>query len=231
MVSSGSTNAASGTRYGLITPFFRPSVESCTMAMGDTSLPVPDVVGTHTSGTLRPCSLPMPNTSPILLLAIEQRGDQLRHIHGTAAAQADDESGARVARRREAAREVIHVRLFVDLVPDGHIDALATQSGGQRFGQLPHLWRGDDEHATGAAARQSIRHRRPDSPRRRSSCAAAAGRYCGRVSASSSGRVAVARCDKLTCYAGMHFPTAEGMDAPGGNPPGVRFRPEFVHRL
>ena len=65
MVSNGSTKAASGTRCGLMTPFFNPSAESCTMAIGETSLPVPDVVGTHTSGVLRPASLPMPNTSAI----------------------------------------------------------------------------------------------------------------------------------------------------------------------
>ncbi len=59
-VSNGSTKAASGTRCALTTPFFSSSLSSRRIAIGETSLPVPAVVGRHTSGVDRERTFPTP---------------------------------------------------------------------------------------------------------------------------------------------------------------------------
>ena len=55
--------AASGTRCGLMTPFFNCAASSSRMALGETSLPVPEVVGMQTRWQLREASRPMPKVS------------------------------------------------------------------------------------------------------------------------------------------------------------------------
>ncbi|OQB66425.1 MAG: hypothetical protein BWX93_01961 [Bacteroidetes bacterium ADurb.Bin139] len=62
-VISGSINAVSGISHGLMMPFFSPSRKSNKMALGDTSLPVPAVVGTQINRLSRLSSRFLPKTS------------------------------------------------------------------------------------------------------------------------------------------------------------------------
>ncbi len=52
------------------------------MALGETSLPVPAVVGTQMSGRVREVRLPMPKASVMRLGAVGEGGDELGYVEG-----------------------------------------------------------------------------------------------------------------------------------------------------
>ncbi len=116
--------------------FFRPSAESCTMAMGETSLPVPDVVGTHTSGVLRPASLPMPNTSPIFWRPSSNAATSLATSMALPATEADDEFGAAITRCGNGSGEIIDMRLGRHAIPHLCRAPLGAQRRNQRIAQV-----------------------------------------------------------------------------------------------
>src|SRR6185437_14457853 len=88
-VSVGSMKAASGTRCGLMTPFFSCANWSSRMALGETSLPVPEVdemavargEQTDTEGVLH------------ALIVAHEGGEELGEIQCAASADADDAGG------------------------------------------------------------------------------------------------------------------------------------------
>ena len=63
MDNTGSTNTRSGTSKGLMIPFFCPSASSIKMALGETSLPVPEVAGAQMSCFVLFFKRPLPTTS------------------------------------------------------------------------------------------------------------------------------------------------------------------------
>ena len=106
---------------------------SVTSARVPASLPVPAVVGTCTSAH-SPVHPFRPDHVGERLAAARQDRGELCEVHGTAAAEADDEVGASRLGQREQRVEVGHVRLRLDLAEDGDLARQAERVDATRVG-------------------------------------------------------------------------------------------------
>ena len=100
-VRAGSTTASAGRRNWLSVLTLMWLAVSVSTAACETSLPVPAVVGTQTSGSTGPGHVVEAEVSGRLAAVREQDGDDLGQVHVAAAAQAQDRSRGEV---RAAAR-------------------------------------------------------------------------------------------------------------------------------